>query len=45
MVYQDLAIKMEVFQGMLGHWDMKMTAAYVNIHDGLQEREMGKWGK
>jgi site-specific recombinase XerD len=38
-----LGIPIEVIQKVLGHKDLKTTAIYAKIRDGLKEKEMQKW--
>ena len=39
----DLGISLEVVSKTLGHEDIKTTAIYARIRDGLKEKEMLKW--
>lgn len=41
----DFGIPIEVVSKILGHTDIKTTAIYAQIRDGLKEQEMGKWNK
>lgn len=39
----DLNIPIEIVQKVLGHRDLRTTALYAKIRDGLKEAEMRKW--
>ncbi len=41
----DLGIPIEVVSKVLGHKDLKTTAIYAKIRDGLKKKEMEKWNE